>query len=420
MRHLLVTNDFPPKIGGIQSYLWELWRRLPAEDVTVVTAARRGAAGFDAEQPFRIIRLQRPVLLPTPTLLAELRSLIRTHRAGSVVLDPAFPLGALGPNLGVPYAVVVHGAEVTVPRQVPGARQLLTRTLLGASLVLAAGAYAEAEARRAVPRGRAFPEAVQVPPGVDVDRFRPVEVAGRDGARARFGVPTCKQVVLSVSRLVPRKGMDALIDAAARLAPARPDLLVVIAGAGRDRARLGRQIGRTGAPVRLIGSVEPAGLPSLYAAADLFALCCRNRWGGLEQEGFGIAFLEAAATGLPSVAGASGGSAEAVEHGRTGIVVPDPANAGAVAAALATLLDDPDLARRQGRAARVRAERDFSYDSLAVRLQAALDDLAQGERPGPRSPRRTGRAGTGPGGGRETARVTSAGSVSPRVRMGVA
>jgi phosphatidylinositol alpha-1,6-mannosyltransferase len=161
------------------------------------------------------------------------------------------------------------------------------------------------------------------------------------------------------------------------LAPSYPDLVVAIAGEGRDRGRLERRIRRSGAPVRLLGRVSDADLPALYGCADVFSLCCRSRWGGLEQEGFGIVLLEAAAAGVASVAGASGGAAEAVVDGQTGIVVPDPDDVAAVAVALRRLLDAPALARTQGLEARRRVESEFGYDHLAARLGTALEGIGR-------------------------------------------
>jgi phosphatidylinositol alpha-1,6-mannosyltransferase len=151
---------------------------------------------------------------------------------------------------------------------------------------------------------------------------------------------------------------------------------VAIAGSGRDRARLERLIGRAGAPVRMMGRLPDRDLPDFYACGDLFAVCCRSRWAGLEQEGFGIVFLEAAAAGVPSVAGQTGGAAEAVVDGVSGFVVPRPSEVSSVTGPLRRLLDDPDLRRRQGEAARNRAVEEFSYDVLAARLHAALDSMA--------------------------------------------
>ena len=373
IRHLLVTNDFPPKVGGIQSYLWELWRRLPPEDFAVLTSPYSGAGSFDREQPFAIHRTPEPVLLPSPIMVRRIRRLARSTGAEVVVLDPAVPLGLVGPSLGLPYAAVLHGAEVTVPGRLPFSRSLLRRVLTHASLLISAGGYPEAEARRVA--GRALPPVVQVPPGVDVGRFVPLSALEKAAARARLGLPAAGMLVTSVSRLVPRKGMDVLIEAVGMLSAAGADICLAIAGAGRDRARLERLIARTGAPARLLGRLADADLPDFYATADVFALACRSRWHGLEQEGFGIVFLEAAAAGIPSVAGASGGAAEAVVDGVTGEVVSEPHDARAVARALEHLLSDPERRQRQGGAARARAAEEFAYDRLARRLEAGLDSL---------------------------------------------
>jgi phosphatidylinositol alpha-1,6-mannosyltransferase len=240
---------------------------------------------------------------------------------------------------------------------------------------VSAGGYPEAEARRTSGR---LPPIVQVPPGVDTRRFTPLARIEKVRTRTQFGLPGTGSLVVSVSRLVPRKGMDVLIEASARLAATgrHPDLTVVIAGQGREKSRLERLIRRRGAPVRLLGRVPGGDLAGLYACADAFALCCRSRWAGLEQEGFGIVFLEAAAAGVPQVAGDSGGASEAVVHGETGLVVADPRDPGAVAEALRSLLADPNRRRRMGRAARSRVQESFDNDVLASRLADALAGVA--------------------------------------------
>jgi phosphatidyl-myo-inositol dimannoside synthase len=367
--HLLVTNDFPPKLGGIQSYLWELWRRLDPASVTVLTTPDDSAAAWDAAQAFRVERVTQRMLMPTQAMVRRIDSLAAEAGAGVVVLDPALPVGLVGPRLRRPYAVVLHGAEVTVPGRLPATRALLRRVLLGASEVIAAGGYPAVEAERAA--GRPLPVTV-VPPGVDTERFRPLDAEQRGKARARFDLPEDGRVVVSLSRLVPRKGMDVLIEAAAQLASTLPDLVVAIGGTGRDRSRLDRLVSRTGAPVRMLGRVPDDELAELYGCADVFAMLSRNRWGGLEQEGFGIVFLEAAACGIPQVAGDSGGATEAVVDGGTGVVVGRPSDAGTVAAALAGLLDDPDRRRAMGAAARARTVSEFGYDRLAGRLGEVL------------------------------------------------
>jgi len=253
---------------------------------------------------------------------------------------------------------------------------MLRNVLGGASCVIAAGGYPAAEAARLDAHGRAMPTVV-VPPGVDVERFRPLDRAGREAARVAAGLPVDGRLVVGMSRLVPRKGFDVLIAAAAMLAPSHPDLTVALAGTGRDRARLERLVSATGAPVRMLGFVADDALPGLLGGADVFAMPCRNRWAGLEQEGFGIVYLEAAACGVPSIAGASGGSAEAVSHGETGFVVARPHDPVAVADALGRLLDDGGLRRRQGESARARAVEQFSYDGLAGTLGLALEAVCQ-------------------------------------------
>ena len=369
-RHLLVTNDFPPKVGGIQSYLWELWRRLPADDVAVHTTPHRDAAAFDADQAFAVTRGREPWLLPTRSVVRRVERLAADHDAELVVWDPALPVGLAAPRLDRPYAVVLHGAEVTVPGRLPGSRALMRRVLRRASLVVCAGRYPAAEAERAA--GCSLPTVV-VPPGVDTGRFRPLDVAERASVRGELGLPVDAPLVVSVSRLVPRKGMDTLVRAAARLRKVVPDVVVAIAGSGRDRARLDGLVASTGAPVRLLGRVPDELLPGLYGAGDVFSMLCRSRWGGLEQEGFGIVFVEAAAAGVPSVAGDSGGSAEAVADGETGLVVRRPDAPALVADALAGLLADDDRRAEMGRNARRRAEAEFSYDVLADRLGEGID-----------------------------------------------
>ncbi len=374
MPSLLVTNDFPPKVGGIQSYLWELWRRLPAGRSSVLTTPHSGSSAFDAAAPLPVTRSRAPVLLPHPLLAGRIRRQAAADGARLVVLDPALPLGWVGPRLApaLPYALVLHGAEVTVPASLPGPNLLLARVVRGASLLVCGGAYPAAQAARCVGGPAALPPVVMITPGVDVDRFRPLSEHERKEARRRLGLPEDAPLVVGVSRLVPRKGFDVLLRAVAQLADRLPGLVLAIAGAGRDRPRLEREARRGGAPVRFLGKVADEQLPSLIGCADAFSMCCRNRWLGLEQEGFGIVFLEAAACGVPVLAGDSGGAAEAVVDGVTGLVCDRPRDPAAVAATLLPLLADPGLGRRLGRAARIRAEHHLSYDQLAGRLDAAL------------------------------------------------
>ncbi len=372
MKHLLVTNDFPPKVGGIQNYLWELWRRLPPDSTAVLTTPHRGADAFDAQQPIRIERDRAKVLLPTRAFARRINALAAELNADLVLLDPAVPLGILGKWLERPYGVVVHGAEVTVPGRIPLANSVLRRVLCNAHVVVAAGGYPAAEAHRCA--GIELPTIV-VPPGVATDRFVPIDAMAKRKARQRLGFDADAPLVVGLSRLVPRKGFDVLIDAAAVVAKRRPTLQIAIAGSGRDRSRLERRARRAGSPVRFLGRIDDTESAELLASADVFAMLCRDRWAGLEQEGFGIVFLEASACSVPVIAGRSGGSAEAVVDETTGIVIDRPKNVTEVAAAIERLLDDPELAQRLGHAGRVRAEHEFTYDRLSAFLHNELQQL---------------------------------------------
>jgi phosphatidylinositol alpha-1,6-mannosyltransferase len=372
---LLVTNDFPPKLGGIQSYLYELWRRLPPGETTVLTTAYEGAAEWDAQQSFRIERVDEKVLLPRKPVVERVDALARDCGATVVFLDPMLPIGAIGPRLhnGAPYVVIGHGAEISVWGRVPPGNVPARRVLRRAAGVVAAGNYPAREMVRVAKRP--LPTLV-VPPGVDVDRFRPATPEERVKTRARFGLDPDRPLVLGLSRLVPRKGFDVLIDAIARI---DLDVQVAIGGSGRDRERLERRVRqrRVEHKVTFLGRVPDEDLAPLYGAADVFTMLCRaDRWGGLEAEGFGVVFLEAAGCAVPSIAGRGGGSHEAVADGQTGYVVP-PRNVDAVRDALLGLLLDDELRRAMGEAARRRVVDSFRYEHIVERLlPLACGDLS--------------------------------------------
>lgn len=373
MTSLLVTSDFPPKIGGIQTVLHELWRRLPPDDTTVLTTAYDGAAQWDVAQPFRVERVRRRVLLPTPGLARHVDALAREVGADVVFLDPALPLGLIGPHLrAAPVVVVIHGAEVTLPGRLFPSRPALARVLQHAAGVVAVGEY---PAREAVRAARRELPGILVPPGVDAARFRPaVDDEERAAERTRFGLDPRAPTVVGVSRLVPRKGFDVLIDVVAGL----DGVQLAIGGAGRDLSRLTARARRAGLGerARFLGRVPEADLPALYRSADVFAMLCRDRWNGLEAEGFGVVFLEAAASGVPAIAGRSGGSHEAVVDGETGCVV-EPREVAGIAAAVDGLLRDPGTRARMGAAARARAEGPWSYEARVAPLRRlAAGDLA--------------------------------------------
>ena len=371
-RHLLVTNDYPPKTGGIQVYLHELWRRLESGRAVVVTASSHpDAASFDDASEVVIERVKAPtIFLPIPRTLAAIEAAIERHQPDLVLFDPAWPLGLLGPRLSRPYGVVLHGAEVTIPGRLPLVASSLRYVLRHAQVAVCAGTYPEAEARRNAAEW--MPPVLHIPPGVDTRRFTPLDPSRRAEVRERLGLSASALLVSSYSRLVPRKGMDTLIRASAVLAPEFPDLQVAIGGAGRDRRRLEGLASKLRAPVVFLGRVADEDLSPWLGASDLMVMDCRSRWAGLEQEGFGIVFLEAGASGVAQVAGRSGGSHEAVRHGLTGLVVDTPRRADALASAMARLLGDAELRDQFAHNARTMAVERFDWAVLAERLGSGL------------------------------------------------
>ena len=370
--HLLVTNDYLPKTGGIQVYLHELWRRLPPHRAIVLTASSDDkAAEFDGNTDVVIERVRQSLLFfPTPRVLFQIRDAVKRHDPDLVLLDPAWPLGILGPFLGRPFGVILHGAEVTIPGRVPLLSNTLRYVLRRASVAVSAGSYPEAEALRNA-KERLAP-IVQVPPGVDTDRFVPLPVEEHAARRRDLGLDEDAFLIASYSRLVPRKGMDVLIRASALIGNEIPNLEVAIGGSGRDRERLERLASDLNAPVTFLGRVSDEALPGWLAASDLMVMACRSRWFGLEQEGFGIVFVEAAACGIPVVAGRSGGSHDAVVDGETGLIVDNPKDPRALADAILALYHDPERRRHMGEAGRKYAVEVFDWRVLAGDLDEGL------------------------------------------------
>ena len=371
-RHLLVTNDYPPKTGGIQVYLHELWRRLETDRAVVLTASSHpDAAAFDRESEIVVERVAAKTLyLPTFRAWRAIEAAIARHQPDLVILDPAWPLGVLGPFLSVPYGVVVHGAEAKIPSRIPFVASSLRFVLKRAAVVICAGEYPETVVRHNT--AEYAPPIVQVPPGVDTMRFTPLDDRRRSEVRASLGVEDGDFVVSSYSRLVPRKGMDTLIRAAARLQGELPRLRVLIGGTGRDEQRLKKLAEHLSAPVSFVGRVPDDALGDWIASSDLMVMDCRSRWLGLEQEGFGIVFVEAAAAGVAQIAGRSGGSHEAVENGVTGFVLADPRSDALLARAILALALDDERRLAYGRASRVTAVARFEWYRLAMQLSYEL------------------------------------------------
>ncbi|GHJ98388.1 glycosyltransferase family 4 protein [Streptomyces sp. NPDC003753] len=376
---LIVTNDFPPRPGGIQAFLHNMALRLDPDRLVVYASTwkrgREGAeatAAFDAEQPFTVVRDRTTMLLPTPAATRRAVGLLREHGCTSVWFGAAAPLGLMAPALRRAGArrlvATTHGHEAGWA-QLPAARTLLRRIGESTDTITYLGEYTRSRIATAL-TPQAADRMVQLPPGVDEKTFHPG--SGGDEVRARLGL-TNRPVVVCVSRLVPRKGQDTLIRALPRILAVEPETVLLIVGGGpyeRDLRRLAQETGVADA-VHFTGAVPWSRLPAHYGAGDVFAMPCRTRRGGLDVEGLGIVYLEASATGLPVVAGDSGGAPDAVLDGETGWVVRGGSEEE-TADRIITLLGDPELRRRMGERGRQWIEEKWRWDLLAERLRELL------------------------------------------------
>lgn len=375
MRTLLVTNDFPPKVGGIQSYLHGLLSTLNPRAVRVLAPDYPGAEEFDAAQPYEIFREPTGKLYPTPPLLRRICVLAKGMDVVQFgyVLQSWILAPAMRRRTGLPYVVFVHGAEVLFPLRAPGVARLLSwGTLQGAAEVLAVSNHTAASIGR-LTKGRIA--CAVMPPVVDVDKFGSSKLS-RDKVRERHGLGG-RPTVLCVSRLTARKGQDRLVDVLSGLHRGFGARLLLV-GAGPLENHLRQRARKLGVERQVVfaGQVPNEQLPDYYAAADVFAMPVRTRWFSLEEEGFGVVFAEAAAAGLPVVAGDSGGAGEAVEDGKTGYLV-DGRSAPEIRHTLSRLLENKELRRKMGVAAKERAETLHGVNAVGIRYREALERAAR-------------------------------------------
>ncbi|MEB4210707.1 GDP-mannose-dependent alpha-(1-6)-phosphatidylinositol monomannoside mannosyltransferase [Mycobacterium sp. 94-17] len=373
-RVLLVTNDFPPRRGGIQSYLGEFVDRLVdtgSHSVTVYAPHWKGAEAYDEAARYRVVRHPGTLMLPGPAVDARMRRLIVDHGIDTVWFGAAAPLALLARRARGAGARRVlastHGHEVGWS-MLPVARSVLRRIGEDTDVVTFVSRYTRS---RFAPAFGAKAALEYLPPGVDIDRFRP-DPAARAELRDRYGLGE-RPTVVCVSRLVPRKGQDMLIKALPSVRRRVEGAALVIVGGGPYQdplCALARECG-VADDVTFTGGVPAAELPTHHALADVFAMPCRTRGAGLDVEGLGIVFLEASATGVPVVAGKSGGAPEAVRHNKTGLVV-DGREVDEIADAIAELLTDRDRAAAMGAAGRDWVTAQWRWDTLAARLGTLL------------------------------------------------
>jgi phosphatidylinositol alpha-1,6-mannosyltransferase len=370
-RTLIVTNDFPPRQGGIQSFVHELAIRQPPGSIVVYASDHHGSAPFDAAQPFPVLRHPTGLLVPTPGARRRVVAALDDFGCTAVWFGAAAPLGLLAPALRAAGAQRIvastHGHEAGWAT-LPGARQALRRIGDGCDVVTYLGEYFRSRLASTIGRSA---ELVQLTPGVESDTFRP-DVDG-SAVRARYGL-TGRPVIVCVSRLVPRKGQDTLIHAMPAVRSRVRDAALLLVGAGRYREELETLAGSLGVADAVVftGGVPYGELPAHFAAGDVFAMPCRTRRGGLDVEGLGIVFLEASASALPVIVGDSGGAPDAVRDGETGFLV-DGRDVSAVADRAARLLADDGLRARLGSAGRAWVEQGWRWDVLADKLHGLLN-----------------------------------------------
>ena len=371
-----MTNDFPPRPGGIQSYLHAFASRLPADDLVVYAPSWTSSTGshpeFDPAQNFQVVRHPSSLMLPTPDVLRRATDIVRAEKIDTVWFGAAAPLALLGPSLrkaGVTRIIAsTHGHEVGWS-MLPGARQALRAIGNDADVITYVSKYTRSRFSAAF--GRLAP-LEHLPSGVDTELYKP-DPSARAELKARYNL-TDRPVILCVSRLVPRKGQDVLIRALPSIRERIPDAALLIVGGGPYRKKLQALATEEGVAdhVVLTGSVPWSELPAHYNAGDVFAMPCRTRGKGLDVEGLGIVFLEASATGLPVVAGNSGGAPETLLDHETGRLV-DGQDVEEVADTIAHLLSDPEDAAKMGAQGREWVEENWNWNDLATRLHTLID-----------------------------------------------
>lgn len=371
-RILLVTNDFPPTVGGIQSYLRDYLATLDPATVTVFasTQDRYAAREFDAGLDYEVIRWPRRVMLPTPATAHAMAEIIRRRGIDTVWFGAAAPLALLAATArragATRIIATTHGHEVGWS-MLPVARQVLRRIGDTSDHVTYISEYTLRRFRRAFgPR----PKFSHLPSGVDTEVFKPASPTRRQTTRARYGLGQ-SPVIVCISRLVPRKGQDQLIAAMSQLRRHHPDARLLIVGEGSYRRTLERLARSLGETVQFTGRIEFPEMLDLLAASDIFAMPARTRGRGLDVEGLGIVYLEAQASGIPVIAGDSGGAPETVTP-EAGIVVPGR-DLPALVDALDRLLGDATVRARMGARGRAHVTSRWTWQIMGARFRELLE-----------------------------------------------
>ena len=372
---LCITNDFGPRAGGIETFVIGLIERLPAGSVIVYTSAQDNSLDYDRtwleKYGVEVIRDKAKILLPTPGVAFCVNSLVRDRSIETVFFGAAAPLGLLSKGLrraGVKKIVALtHGHEVWWSKVWPF-KWAMKRMSRSVDHLTYLGEYTRQVISKAVTT-KAAASMVKIAPGIDTDHFAPVDASA---LREKLGL-TEKKTIVSVGRLVHRKGQDILIEAMPEICRQIPDAHLVMIGEGPYRSYLEnrRKVLGLEEQVTFIGRIQYADLPTYICVGDLFVMPSRSRLAGLEVEGLGIVYLEASACGLPVIAGNSGGAPDAVLAGQTGLVV-DGTQVNDVASAVVELLSDPLRSQQMGQRGREWIVQEWRWEIWASRFAQLL------------------------------------------------
>ena len=379
MRNLFVTQDYGPDLGGMARRHVELCRRFGDGEETTIsvsTVASPSAAAFDQHEDYRIYR--QPFPFERANRFSNQLRWARWLTSGRAPAYDVIHCGNIRPvgygvrwanrQLGVPYLVYVNGGDLLRERRKSersSMKRMSARSILGnASGIVATSKWvADLSAEVMTEVGVTNPPRIAaLDLGTDPVHFNPSRDTG--ALRRRWNVGDAP-LLITVARLVPHKGQDMGIRALASLSRDFPQLRYIMVGEGHDEQRLrglARELG-VADKVAFVGPMRDDELPEAYATSTVYLGASRVDK-EINVEGFGISFLEAGASGIPSVAGDSGGVRSAVRDGETGIVVP-PTDADAIADAIRALLVNPERRQQMGRAARRAVETHYNWDRVA-------------------------------------------------------
>ena len=372
---LCITNDFGPRAGGIETFVIGLIERLPRSRVIVYTSAQDNSHAYDRkwleDYGVEVVRDKAKILLPTPGVAYCVKALVRERDISTIFFGAAAPLGLLSRGLrkaGVKHIVALtHGHEVWWSKVWPFtmAMKFISRHVNHLTYL---GEYTRSAIARSI-TDQAAASMVKIAPGIDTDHFSPQDASE---LRRELGL-TDKKVIVSVGRLVHRKGQDVLIEAMPSIIKEVPEAHILMIGEGPYRSYLETRVKTLGLQERVtfIGRIQYAELPRYICAGDLFVMPSRSRLAGLEVEGLGIVYLEASACGLPVIAGNSGGAPDAVLAGKTGLVV-EGSKKDAVASAVVELLLDPKRSQAMGLAGREWIIQEWRWDIWLSRFAGLL------------------------------------------------